>query len=184
MSLTQEEKTNLQLVKFNENLQRVILKTKVIVNELIKSHPKLATSYGEIPKTLDLALDVVQGTFVLPGFDRIYGTMFAFLNKYIEALGKGIDLFGMINDKNDKVLTEHLSALFTNNPYVDKLQYIYGANSERKKYVDESDVATMWKFIIATMHRAIKWAILSGDSRFSNVINKDMVKRFKINMDN
>lgn len=184
MSLVDVEKTNFQLVKFNENLQKVILKTKVIISEIMKKDAKIASNYNNIPATLDLAISIVQGEIEIPGFDRIYGTICGFLNKYVVALEGGVDLFDMIHLKDDKILTEHLSVLFPKNQYIDKIQYIYGANPQNKNFVDNDDLVSMWKLINGVMHRAIKWVIFSQDERYINKINPNIIEKYKITIEN
>lgn len=175
MSLVDTEKANIQLEKFNENLQRIIGKTKVIVLEIMKTDQKVAYSYKDVPRTLDLAASIVTGEFPLPNFDPIYGTICGFLNK-------GIDIFDMIHMKDDRILTEHISIIFPKNDYIEKIQFIYGANDQQKNYVSNEDITVMWKLIIANMHRAIKWVIFSGDERFINRLPVDVVNRYKINL--
>lgn len=184
MSLIDVEKANLQLQKFNENLQKVVLKTKLVIEKIMAKDVNIKSSYKNVPSTLDIAMCVIQGSFPVPGFDRIYGTICGFLDKYNLGLSNGIDLFDMINNKDDKILTEHLSALFPENKYIDKIQYIYGANPEGKRYVEKDDVDFMWRLINGVMHRAIKWAIFSQDPRYVDTVPSSTLDRFKINPEN
>lgn len=184
MSLVDVERVNMQLAKFNENLQKVVLKTKVIIGVIMKKDKKISASYNGVPDLLDLAIKIIQGRVPLPGFDRIYGTICGFFDKYLKGLENGIDLFDMIHDKDDRILTHHLSALFPKNEYVDKIQYLYGANPEKKIYVDADDIEFIWKFINGVMHRAIKWVLFSQDSRYIGSINPNVVQKYGINMNN
>lgn len=175
MSSVDKEKANMQLEKFNEGLQRVIGKTKNIIKEIMGSNAEIAISYKDVPDTLDLATMIITGDFPLPNFDPIFGTICGFLEK-------GIDLFDMIHRKDDRILTEHISLIFPKNKYVDKIQFIYGANHQNRKYVKDGDVEVMWKLIMAVMHRAIKWVIFSRDERFIDKLPNDVVERYKINL--
>ena len=132
---------------------------------------------------LDFALSQLDGTSTIPGYDCMYDPLIAFLDKFIEALNKNINIFDMIKAKDDKILTEYMSVLLPKNPYTDKIQYIYGANPERRKYVDNDSVVGIWKLINALTDRAIKWVIATGVERYSHVINLKMVEKYRINMD-
>lgn len=184
MSLINQESVNKQLAKFNENLQKVVLKTKVITVEIMKKDKSIAEKYGMIPPLLDIAINVIQGDTQFPGFDRIYGTLYVFLDKYVSSLERGINLFDMINSRDDRILTHHLSALFPKNEYVDKIQFLYGANPQGKRYVNEDDVESIWKLINGVMHRAIKWVILSRDPKYIDKISLDVIDKYSIVMNN
>lgn len=183
MSLVCEESVNLQLSKFNEILQRIIMKTDVIIQDLIRSDSYIRSKYSDIPMLLKIALSVIQGETTIPQFDRIYTPIKLFMKKYFQAKADGINLFDLIDRKDDSILTEHLSAIFPESNYVDKIQYIYGANPKKKRYVSDEDVQFMWKLITAAMHRAIKWVILSGDDEYISRLPADVLERYRIRIE-
>lgn len=171
MTLVNKQKADTQFCKFIENLQRVIGKTKAILETVMNDNPSIRSSYRDIPGTLDMGLSLINS-----------GSMFhqKIFRAFIE---KGIDHFDMIHRKDDRILTHNLSMILPENEYVNKIQYIYGANPERRRYVSDEDVKVMWNLLLALMHRSIKWILFTEDPEFYPRLPPDVVQRYKVNLD-
>lgn len=172
MSRLDQDKANENFCKFIQNIQRVIGKTSQILERVMKADRTIASSYSDIPSTLTMANQLLLHM-------GVEGQM-KFFRTFIE---KSINLWENIRVKDDKILTEHLSIILPGNPYVEKIQFIYGGNPQKKIYVDSAEVTMMWKLLTALIHNSIKYIIFSEDTTFYPLLPDNVVEKFSVNFE-
>lgn len=102
----------------------------------------------------------------------------------------------VIQDKNISFLMDHLSTLFPNSEFTDKLEIIYGKNDEHKKYISSENLERVWKLIHACIKTSVKYMkyigranfktkeIVNGEEKLSHVVNVDIeeeIVKWKVN---
>jgi hypothetical protein len=165
MSILDQNKANVNFMKFVVNLRKLIGKTNSIIVGIMAVNSKIAEEYKFIPMSLTFVCDFIEKT---P--DKVKEI-------FIEFINKSMHLWPNIMNKDDSILTEHLSIILPGNKYVEKIQYIY-----REKLVNNDDVATMWKCLHGIVHNSIKYIMFSEDPRFFNILDKSLIKTYGINL--
>lgn len=165
------EKANINKTKFIENTQRIIGSTKKIIERLTDENKALANMYSDIPGLLEIA----GSTLANLGSEFHHNA----LSQFIE---KSLPVWDKIRLKDDTILTENLSLILPNNPYVSRIQYIYGANPSKTIYVNDSEIKNMWKLLTALVHNAVKYIIFSEDPKFYP-LPPNIVDDFKVNLE-
>jgi hypothetical protein len=171
MSLLDQSKANSEFCKFIQNIQRVIGRTNQILERLIGTDPTIASNYSEIPGALTM------GNMLLLNIG-VDGQM-KFFKTFIE---KSINLWEKIRIKDDTILTEHLSIILPDNTYVEKIEFIYGNNPQKKIYVNNAEINYMWKVLTGLVHNSIKYIIFSEDTRFYPLLPDKIIENFGINL--
>lgn len=166
------EKANINKCKFIENTQRIIGSTKKIIERLTSENRQLADMYSDIPSLLDIAKEALVNL----GDDIHSKVFFTFIRKSIPVWDK-------IKHKDDTVLTENLGLILPDNPFVSRIQYIYGANPSKTIYVNDVEIKNMWKLMTALIHNAVKYIIFSENSEFIPMLPPNVVEDFKINLE-
>lgn len=172
--MSAQEKAELNFCKFIENTCRIIGKTNQIINRILeenRDNREIQTKYSEVPDLLKIASDLLTNC----GVDAQKSFMSSFILK-------SVNIWELIRLKDDRVLTEHLSEIMPGNGYVENIQYVYGANSSRKCFVNSDEIGVIWKLITAVIHNSIKYIIFSGDSTFVDVLPRDVVKLWKVQL--
>lgn len=168
--------------KFVENTQRVIGMTNKIVSRISNADRQIANMYSDIPGLLQMAGDLLVNMG-----DEIHTKMLhAFLKGILikkEGAPDDIPVWKKIKSKDDTVLTENLSVILSENPFVPRIQYIYGANPARRRYVSDTEVETMWKLITALVHNSIKYAFHGNHKLFTQHIPDELISEFRIQLD-
>lgn len=176
MSLIDRNRADRYFCKFIENSQRVIGKTKLILTRIIESSDaadkKIARSYADIPGTLTSANQLLMG---IGGEIQI--------NIFRTFIRKSMPFWEKIHSRDDTILTDNLSLIFPNNPYVGKIQFLYGANNERRCYVKADEINSIWKLINALVHNCIKYIIFSHDEEFFDKMDPDIVEKLNVNLE-
>lgn len=162
MSLLNQEKANENFCKFINNIQRVIGKTTQIIERIMKVDKNIATNYNDVYGTLKMANDLIIN-IDSEKQKKLFKTF----------IKKSLNLWIKIKNKDDSILTEHISIIFPNNPYVEKIQYIYGNNPQKKNFVEPSEMDSIWKLITGLVHNSIKYIIFSEDPEFYLISNSD-----------
>lgn len=184
MSRLNQEKANDNFCKFVENTQRITGKTLSIINRLISEDKTIKNSYSDVPGLLQIALDIIPKSGNGMQMQIISGFIDeALIKESRDSNGNVINICEMVKNKDDKILTEHLGKILSNNPYVERIQYIYGANPSKKCYVNEAEVNIMWKLITAIFHNSIKYVIFSENPKFFGKISKSAVTDLNVNLD-
>lgn len=181
-SLADGEKGVLNKNKFIENTQRVIGMTNKIVTRISDSDRQISNMYSDIPGLLKMA-----GDMLVDMGDEIHTKMLhAFLKGVLiqkEGSPDNIHVWRKIKSKDDSVLTENLSVILSENPFVPRIQYIYGANPSKKCYVNQNEIDTMWKLITALIHNSIKYAVHNNVKEFLPHIPDELINEFKIQLE-
>lgn len=172
ISRRDEIKANANMCKFVENTQRVIGKTKLILEGIMKQDRHINNEYSDVPGLLDMAKDL------LVGLD--HETQLKCLRSFIK---KSSPVWYKIKEKDDTILTENLSLILPSNPYVPRIQYIYGNNERKIRYVGEEDIKVMWKLLNALVHNSVKYIIFSEDSELLPLLPEGVIDDFKISLE-
>ena len=167
-----EMKANDNMCKFIQNTQRIIGKTKNILEKIMENNKDINNQYSDVPGLLDMAKDL------LVSLDN--ETQTKFLVKFVK---KSSSVWYKIKEKDDTILTENLSLILPSNPYVSRIQYIYGNNEKRINYVDEEDIKIIWKLLNGLVHNSVKYVIFSQNSELLQLLPKDVVENFKISLE-
>lgn len=158
------------LRKFIENLQRVILQTNAILDRISSEDSDVAKRYSDIPPLLNMAKDALVNI----GIDGQKKVIKVFIDK-------SIDVWYMIMNRDDRILTEHLSLILPGDDYVKKIQYLYGANDQRKCYVNEREINNVWKLLTALVHNSAKYVVFSDYEKFTSRLPKEVFNEWKVN---
>lgn len=181
-SLADEGKGILNKNKFVENTQRVIGMTKKIVTRISESDRHISNMYSDIPGLLEMA-----GNLLVNMGDDIHTKMLhAFLKGVLiqkEGACDNIPVWKKIKSKDDSVLTENLSVILSENPFVPRIQYVYGANPSKRCYVNQSEIDTMWKLITALIHNSVKYVVHNNVEEFLPHISEELIIQFKIQLE-
>lgn len=172
MSRLDITKAQLNKCKFIENTQRIIGSTNKIIKELMEEHEHIRTEYASIPGLLELGNTILVN---LPDdkFEEIITDFFT----------KSIPVWDKIKNKDITVLTENMSLILSNNQYVPKIQYMYGANEDNLCYVSEKDTKNMWNLITALIHNSVKYVIFSDNKDLLAILPPNTVETWKINLE-
>lgn len=73
-----------------------------------------------------------------------------------------------IKAKDISFLINHLSTLFPNSEFTDKLEIIFGKNDSHTKYVSSEDLERVWRLIHSCIKTAIKYMKYIGKSVFND----------------
>lgn len=181
-SFINEEKAKLNKNKFIENTQRIIGMTKKIVTRISESDRQIANMYSDIPGLLDMA-----GNFLVDMGDEIHSKMiYSFLKGILiqkEGYVDNIHVWRKIKSKDETVLTENLSVILSENPFVPRIQYVYGANPAKRCYVNHHEIDTMWKLITALIHNSVKYAFHNNVVKIIPHIPQELISEFKIQLE-
>lgn len=172
MSLVSQEKAEVNFCKFIENTRRLIGSTKNIIDRINEENVEIRNNYSDVPSLLQMALDLLSNC----GINSQKNLMKTFIFKSIE-------IWELIRLKDDTVLTEHLSKIIPDNPYVVRIQYVYGSNPSNKCFVDKIEIKKIWNLITALVHNSIKYILFSGDSKYDGLLPRNVVSLWKVNLE-
>ena len=180
-SLADEGKGVLNKNKFVENTQRIIGMTKKIVTRISGSDKQISNMYSDIPDLLEMAGNLLVSMGNEIHIKMLHGFLRGVLIQREES-SDNIPVWKKIKSKNDSVLTENLSIILSENPFVPRIQYVYGANPTKKCYVNQNEIDIMWKLITALIHNSIKYVIHNNIEEFIPYISKELIDEFKIQL--
>lgn len=184
-SMADESKALLNKNKFIENTQRVIGMTRKIVDRISENDKNIKSMYSDIPGLLETA-----GALLVSMGDDIHMKM---INGFLDGLlikkqrndveDDGVSIWMKIKERNDSILTNNLSIILPNNPFVPRIQYIYGANPSKRRYVNDAEIEVMWKLITALTHNVIKYVIFSQNQQYIHLIPSEMISEMRISLE-
>lgn len=162
---------NKYVIKFVENSTRIIGLTGSILSSLKERYPNVAKEYEDIPALLELGKTMLINM-------NTPNMMEDFIIKFFD---KAINHLELLRKKDDSILTERLNIIMPDNPYVKRIQYLYGANQGRIKYCTEKEIQNMWLLIHALVHNAIKHIVNKKIEPFySRIISECAIDKWKV----
>jgi hypothetical protein len=81
-----------------------------------------------------------------------------------------------IKSKDISFLVNHLSTIFPNSDFTDKLEIIYGNNDLNKKYISDENLNRVWMIIHGCIKTSIKYLKYIGRTTFKNKVIRDGVE--------
>lgn len=165
------DKSNVNRVKFIENTQRIMNATNAVLDRLMKEHAHIRGDYSDVPALLEM------GKGLLVNLDDT--TSRKIIKKFLE---KSTPVWDKIKDKDITILSENLDTILPENPFIPRIQYLYGSNSHSRCYVNEKETATMWKLIEALIHNSVKVAVFSNDEELLALLPDGSIEMWKINL--
>ena len=166
------EKANSNMCKFIENTQRIINATKVILERLMDEHDHIASDYSDVPMLLDIGKRILV--------DIGSQEQVKLVKTFVE---KSIPVWEKVKNKDITVLTENMSLILSDNPFVPRIQYMYGSNPQRRCYVNEKETKNMWTLITALIHNSVKYVYFSGNTELMSIIPDGTIEMFNINLE-
>lgn len=144
--MSESDNTTRYVTKFVENTTRVIGLTNSILASLKQREPAVAARYSDVPGLLDLAKQALVNMITPDMMEKLL----------IDFMSKAIDHLELLRVKDDSILTERLSIILPDSPYVERVQYLYGANPKKTRYCTDKEIQTMWLLTHALVHNAVK----------------------------
>lgn len=166
------EKSDVNRVKFIENTQRIMNATNTILKRLMEEHAHIKGDYSDVPALLEI------GKGVLVNLDNT--TSRNIIKGFLE---KSVPVWDKIKSKDISILSENLNVILPENPFIPRIQYLYGSNPKSICYVNESETASMWRLIESLIHNSVKVAVFSNDKELLEIIPKNAVSVWKINLE-
>uniref|UniRef100_A0A6C0BEA7 Uncharacterized protein n=1 Tax=viral metagenome TaxID=1070528 RepID=A0A6C0BEA7_9ZZZZ len=169
------QKANINLVRFSTNTRKLIKLTSDITRLLASKGGVLEEKYKEIPGLLEGGLEYYDL------FDDKQKTIFL-----IEFLKKSLSVWDKIKSKDMSILSENLSIVLPDNPYINIIQYAFGGglDSDGTVYVDDDKVSNVWLGITGLIHTGLKFVIYSRHNElYEKIMSMDPVSFWGLRLD-
>lgn len=154
------------LVKFCNNSNRLVSLTVDIIRKADIPNRELKQSYGKIIDDLD-----ASKALIIPSIVGSY------IEQFAEQLLPYLD---MVIAKDDSMLINNLDTLLPKNPYTEKVQYIYGKNSENICYCSREDIERVWRLVHGLINNAVKFIVYSNSRSKAKVLATGVVEKLNI----
>lgn len=165
------EKSNINRIRFIENTQRIMNATNSVLGRLMEEDSHIRAGYSDVPALLEM------GKGLLVNLDD-----YTSRNVIKSFLEKSAPVWEKIKNKDITILSENLDTILPQNPFIPRIQYLYGSNPYSRCYVNERETANMWKLIEALIHNSVKFAMFLNDQELLSLLPSNAVQMWKINL--
>lgn len=166
--------------KFIENTQRILGFTNVIITRISSEDPKIRRLYEDVPSLLDFAKSSLSSMGETTHVNIIIGFIKKILDNKKLDTADGVHIWHRIHARDDSVLVTNLNVILPENPFIPRIQFIYGNNPDKIRYVSDKEIGTMWNLVTALIHNAVKYVVYSGNESIISMIPRELIEEFKI----
>lgn len=149
---------------FINNLTKILRITEKEIASTLITNPKLVSKLSDVPGLISVALSYITS------LDD--NSIQDFMLKFIE---KGYRNLSAIKNKEQNILLQELDIILPDNPYIEKIQYMFGNNPERKQYCSDKAISAVWNMIHALVHLSVKHIITNNIQPWKNQILSDRI---------